>query len=299
MGAERHRGPRQSSAMTTPADPRDWITPEDLNVAPALLGLPLASPWQRAKAMVVDATLVLTISHFGNTVLLAGCAWLALRLYRRQRVSRGEVLRDNGRLGWAPVLCLIAFGLYTSAMETFDEPTRAARREAVASASTDPHERPHAAGGTAASSPDANVDVDVDVDSRRRSRARIQELEAEVHQLKEEAKRTPLEKARHWWELVGLNLAWAFAYFVAFPLIWAGRTPGKRLMGLRVVELTGKPLTTMLCVRRYGGYAAGATTGGMGFLQILWDANRQGLHDKAAHTAVIDARNPSRLTAWD
>ena len=44
----------------------------------------------------------------------------------------------------------------------------------------------------------------------------------------------------------------------------------------------------MLAFKRYGGYAAGVSTGMVGFLQVLWDSNRQALHDKAAHTVVID-----------
>ncbi len=316
----RHAPASRSSTGEAAEDPRDWITPEDLNVAPSLLGLPLASPWQRAKAMAVDVALVTLLSNFGNTPLLAGCCWVAWRRYKMLRASRGEVSKEPGWLGWAPALCLVAFGLYSSTMESFDAPTKKARREAVAAAA------PHKADRDAQDDDDVDMTEDAkdlvktavasaassasaggfdlqkleqlqhDRDVERKAQAmQIKALKTEVRKLKEEAKRTPIEKLRHWWELVGLNLAWAFAYFVAFPLIWPGQTPGKRLMGLRIVELTGKPLKPMLCVRRYGGYAAGATTGGMGFLQILWDANRQGLHDKAAHTAVIDTRNPRRL----
>ena len=42
-----------------------------------------------------------------------------------------------------------------------------------------------------------------------------------------------------------------------------------------------------IAFERFGGYAASATLGLLGFLQILWDRNRQGLHDKAAGTAVL------------
>ena len=31
-------------------------------------------------------------------------------------------------------------------------------------------------------------------------------------------------------------------------------------------------------------------TGGLGFLQILWDPNRQAIQDKTAHTVVVDLR---------
>jgi hypothetical protein len=319
---------KRRASSEAPEDPRDWITPEDLNVARALLGLPLASPWQRAKAMAVDVALVTVLSNFGNTPLLAGCCWLAWRWYRHERASRGEVRKESGWLGWAPALCLVAFGLYTSTMEHIDEPTKQARREAVAAASTNKADREDeaaeadatdvhedvkdlvkhamataataasAAPASASGGPEQDVIQKLEQDrelQHKADRVRIKSLQEEVRVLKDEAQRSPLEKLRHWWEVVGLNLVWAFVYFVSFPLIWPGQTPGKKLMGLRIVELTGKPLKPMLCVRRYGGYAAGATTGGMGFLQILWDANRQGLHDKAAHTAVIDTRNPRRL----
>jgi hypothetical protein len=48
----------------------------------------------------------------------------------------------------------------------------------------------------------------------------------------------------------------------------------------------------MTCFGRYGGYAAGLATGGTGFLQVLWDPNRQAVEDKLAHTVVVDLRGP-------
>jgi hypothetical protein len=38
-------------------------------------------------------------------------------------------------------------------------------------------------------------------------------------------------------------------------------------------------------------------TGGLGFLQALWDVNRQGIQDRVAHTVVIDLRLPSAPAA--
>jgi uncharacterized RDD family membrane protein YckC len=91
---------------------------------------------------------------------------------------------------------------------------------------------------------------------------------------------------------LGLRFGWAIAYFTLLPTWWRGQTVGKRLFGLRVVELTGKPLGLMTCFGRYGGYAAGLATGGLGFLQVLWDPNRQAVQDKLAHTVVVDLRGP-------
>src|SRR5439155_11146488 len=76
-------------------------------------------------------------------------------------------------------------------------------------------------------------------------------------------------------------------YFTAALALMGGRTPGKRLLGVRVVRLDGQPMTWWSSWGRYGGYAASAVTGLMGFAECLWDRNRQCLHDKAAATVVV------------
>ena len=48
------------------ADTRRWVTPEDLNVAPTLLGLPLARPGQRLVAMGIDLAAIGTMSSLAN-----------------------------------------------------------------------------------------------------------------------------------------------------------------------------------------------------------------------------------------
>jgi uncharacterized RDD family membrane protein YckC len=117
---------------------------------------------------------------------------------------------------------------------------------------------------------------------------RIRTLEAQL-----EAARHPPGWREQLDELIdaaGLSFGWGIVYFSLLPAWWGGQTVGKKLFGLRVVELTGQPMTVMRCLKRYGGYAAGMATGGLGFLQLLWDVNRQALQDKAAHTAVVDLR---------
>lgn len=83
-------------------------------------------------------------------------------------------------------------------------------------------------------------------------------------------------------------------HFSLLPAWWGGQTLGKKLLRLQVLELTGQPFTVMRCLRRYGGYAAGMATGGLGFLQMIWDVNRQGIQDRTAHTVVVDLRNSLR-----
>ncbi|HEX6558082.1 MAG TPA: RDD family protein, partial [Longimicrobiales bacterium] len=94
---------------------------------------------------------------------------------------------------------------------------------------------------------------------------------------------------------IGVGFGWSAVYFTAFLALWRGQTPGKRLVGVRVILLDGHPLGWWMSFERFGGYAASLSVGLLGFLQILWDRNRQGLHDKACETVVVrvsDAAKP-------
>jgi hypothetical protein len=85
----------------------------------------------------------------------------------------------------------------------------------------------------------------------------------------------------------GLGLGWSGLYFTFLTGFFRGRTPGKRLLQVRVVRLDGRPLGFWASLERYGGYAAALFTGFEGFLKILWDPNRQGIQDKIAETVVV------------
>lgn len=86
---------------------------------------------------------------------------------------------------------------------------------------------------------------------------------------------------------LGLGLGWAAVYFTLFPLLWRGQTPGKKMFNIRVVALSGEYLSLWDAFGRYGGYGAGFATGLLGFLQIVWDPNRQAIQDKISATVVI------------
>lgn len=87
---------------------------------------------------------------------------------------------------------------------------------------------------------------------------------------------------------LGIGIGWTALYFTVFTALWRGQTPGKKLLRIRVLQLNGKPLTMMDSFGRYGGYGAGIATGLFGFLQIVWDPNRQAMHDKISSTVVVD-----------
>lgn len=86
---------------------------------------------------------------------------------------------------------------------------------------------------------------------------------------------------------LGLGLGWAGLYFTTFVTLWKGRTPGKRVMGIRVIRLDGQQIGWWAAFERFGGYAAGVATGLLGFAQIYWDRNRQAVQDKISETVVI------------
>lgn len=86
---------------------------------------------------------------------------------------------------------------------------------------------------------------------------------------------------------LGIGVGWAVFYFTA-TIAWChGQTIGKKLLKIKVIQLDGKELSLFAAFSRQGGYGAGIATGLLGFLQILWDPNRQAIQDKVASTVVI------------
>jgi uncharacterized RDD family membrane protein YckC len=75
-------------------------------------------------------------------------------------------------------------------------------------------------------------------------------------------------------------------YFVFFWTL-VGYTPGKALLGLRIVRQDGRPLSFGRALFRYLGYWISAIPLFMGFIWILIDRQHEGWHDKFANTHVI------------
>lgn len=95
-----------------------------------------------------------------------------------------------------------------------------------------------------------------------------------------------------------LALAW-FALSEASP--WQA-TPGKRLLGLRVVDAGGARLGLARAAVRHLAGALSWITLNIGHLMALVQPRRQALHDRVAGTHVLqeggDARLPAWATAW-
>jgi class 3 adenylate cyclase len=99
----------------------------------------------------------------------------------------------------------------------------------------------------------------------------------------EDSSRSSRHGGRDW----GFALVW-FVYQLVF-LKKLGTTPGKRLMKLKVVSITGgapdnKQRLMRAAVSLVSGYAAG-----LGYLWAFWEPQRRGWHDLMADTRVVAA----------
>lgn len=80
-----------------------------------------------------------------------------------------------------------------------------------------------------------------------------------------------------------------YGYFAAFEAIWSGQTPGKKIAGLRVITVSGRPITAFDSIIRNllrivdqlpGIYA-------VGLVSVFLTSKNQRLGDLAAGTVVV------------
>jgi uncharacterized RDD family membrane protein YckC len=76
------------------------------------------------------------------------------------------------------------------------------------------------------------------------------------------------------------------AYFVV-SWVLVGATPGKRILGLKVMRPGSQRLSWWRAIVRFVGYWISAIALFLGFLWVLVDNRRQGWHDKLADTIVV------------
>ncbi len=75
-------------------------------------------------------------------------------------------------------------------------------------------------------------------------------------------------------------------YFAIATSRWRA-TAGKRLLGLEVVRLDGRPLTMLEGIERFGSYFAIAGTLGLGLFELWTNPNRRLAQDLAVGTVVL------------
>ena len=276
---ENRLSPAAAPAAGRAKGPAGVFKLETARVDPALAGRPLAAHWQRIAAMAIDLTLVSALSVLSGPLLALGMGATILSLGGRN-VSPARA--------WAVVRWVfVALGagvIVAAALLIVGRPLV----------------RPGAF-HLGARAPEAAVLAPVELplapskDDLRRANAQlaaqVETLRAENAQLRTTIRGSSwLNAASDFGRSFGLTFGWAGVYFT-LSLAWlGGRTPGKWIVGTRVVRLDGRPLTTLDAFTRYGGYSAGLATGLIGFARVLWEPNRQAIEDKIAWTVVLRER---------
>jgi uncharacterized RDD family membrane protein YckC len=84
---------------------------------------------------------------------------------------------------------------------------------------------------------------------------------------------------------------WAFAVGTYFTVFWSttGQTPGMRLMALRVLAADGEPPHLARSIVRLVGLGLAIIPLFAGFIPVLFDERRRGVHDLLARTVVVHA----------
>lgn len=97
------------------------------------------------------------------------------------------------------------------------------------------------------------------------------------------------------WVFGVLLLAWFvvyYAYFAIFEAAWNGQTPGKRLIGLRVISVSGRPISVYEAIIRNVVRIADQMPGiyAVGIITVFISERSQRLGDLAAATVVVHER---------
>jgi uncharacterized RDD family membrane protein YckC len=87
----------------------------------------------------------------------------------------------------------------------------------------------------------------------------------------------------------GSNILLTIIYEALLIALWNGQTIGKLAMGIRVVTAAGRPVPVGMAFARAGMKIVSGAALGLGYLWMLWDAEKQTWHDKVAKTYVVKA----------
>jgi uncharacterized RDD family membrane protein YckC len=89
--------------------------------------------------------------------------------------------------------------------------------------------------------------------------------------------------------VLGVAGGWTIVVVTYFILFWTlvGATPGMRLMRMRVVDARGEPPGPARAALRLVGAVLAALPLFAGYLLVLVDDRRRGLHDMIARTVVV------------
>ena len=96
--------------------------------------------------------------------------------------------------------------------------------------------------------------------------------------------------------IIGLIVAYAaiFAFVILYQVLflrsrWQA-TPGKRLLGLHIVTLSGEPVSGWRALGRYLCYAVSSSILCIGFMMAGWTKEKRAFHDSICDTRVVHGR---------
>jgi uncharacterized RDD family membrane protein YckC len=251
------------------------VTDERVYIAPEMVGLRLGAFWRRGVALGIDAAIVL---------MLMGVCVVAYPV--------SLIIVANPRI--VPAL------FRAGDLAAYDDPLTMEVARIIAR--REPKATPEAVRAAALGRDDAaltglvgNDRADVDFDEEGNMWLEVVPKAADAgadpshNRVRPAGMRTLILPVERWPKLLGFA-AFFLVYFTIWPRLLRGRTPGKALLGLRVARLDGKPLSLWDAFGRAGGYGASISMLALGFIEALWDANRQTVHDRIAGTVVVIAK---------
>lgn len=255
------------------------VTAETLTVAPAVLGQPLAEPWRRLAAMLVDLVAVGLLSFLAGPFLALGTGALLIVLLG----SKPDAPLVLKTFRW--ICRVLGAGVALLAVLALGHGSFLRSTHLNLNALT-------GHGESAAMKQTAFVPPNATGPELRKA---TQQLQEQVDALKDEIREQHTmsaswtNQARAFTGALGVTFGWSGLYFTLVAGVWNGRTLGKRLLGTRAVRINGAQLTFFDAFIRSGGYVAGVAMGMIGFLKLLWEPNRQAVEDRIAGTVVIRA----------
>lgn len=260
----------QHALMLSKEETKTILTPFAFEIDKQLFGLPLAVPWRRALALLIDFLIIAMLAETPGELLAFLVAITFFRLGSKKRAQQVGKKRGIRRFILKTIGALVIFVVLIDTIPPMLNESYWQTQDAEST----------------------NVEVTTEAQNKGEASLAEQTLYMGVEWSKGVIKD------------LGLSFGWAALYFSVLTAIWHGQTPGKKLLNIRVVQLDGTPLSVWDSFGRYGGYGAGLATGLLGFIQIYWDPNRQAIHDKISSTIVIDVtkanqdKHPARKAGY-
>jgi uncharacterized RDD family membrane protein YckC len=315
-----------SGHQLTPKEVRNIVTPHDFAVANTLFGLEIARPWRRGIAIAIDALIIAILAGGADLVFFTPVyLFLVWRCHQLKTFKRRNILLALLPLVFifaqnqstAPdqttdlnITDTLQLGAVTIKLNSENCDVSCADKQSemlintLVSNNISDDKAAESLKGILENSALSAVQQQ---EKLNQLMLRRQQLTAARQLLSEQPEPQSKTQAPEpgWWQKLqasdhslvkwiegiladlGISFGWAIAYFTVFISWNNGQTPGKRLLGIKVVQLNNQPISLWGAFGRQGGYTAGFATGLLGFAQIYWDPNRQAVQDKLADTLVL------------